>query len=112
VQEEAGLSGVEVVASLGHQTVEFRWQGNHYVRDEAYFLMITTGNTRYQEPERQFKRQWLSWDNALSRLTYEAEQEWLKRARRVWASQLKGRPRSESRRDLGKPQDEDTGSHL
>jgi len=39
VGEEAGLLQAEIVADLGHQTVEFEWQERHIVRDESFFLM-------------------------------------------------------------------------
>jgi len=39
VCEEAGLSEVEILADLGHQTVDFDWKGTHFVRDESCFLM-------------------------------------------------------------------------
>lgn len=111
VREEAGLSMLEIVAWLGWQTVEFDWQGAHYIRDETYYLMSTTSSTCYQEPERQFQRQWLSWDNARSQLTFEAEREWLRRAHLAWEIQLKGHLRSGSQQDRPAPQDEEEGSH-
>jgi len=39
VGEESGYADLEIVADLGTQTVEFDWDGRHYVRDEHYFLM-------------------------------------------------------------------------
>jgi 8-oxo-dGTP pyrophosphatase MutT (NUDIX family) len=93
VREEAGLSMLEIVASLGHQSVEFDWQDVHHIRNETYYLMTTTSSTQYQKPERQFERQWLTWENALSQLTFEAEREWLRRARLVWQVRLRGHPR-------------------
>jgi len=81
VREEAGLSNLEVLRDLGHQRVEFDWQGTHYVRDERCYLMATTSATAAQPPEAQFERRWLPWTQALARLTFEAEREWVRRAR-------------------------------
>ena len=86
VSEEAGLPGVEIVADLGQQTVEFDWEGTHYIRDERYFLMALRPDVDPVPPERQFERLWLSWAEALGRLTYGAEQEWMHRAWAAWKS--------------------------
>ena len=80
VREEAGLGELEIVADLGHQTIEFDWQGRHYVRDEFYFLMRLPAGATVAPPEDQFERLWLPWDEALARLTFQAEKEWLRRA--------------------------------
>jgi 8-oxo-dGTP pyrophosphatase MutT (NUDIX family) len=82
VCEETGLApqDVEILADLDHQTVEFDWQGHHYVRDESYFLMTLPPNVEPRRPERQFKCLWLSWQEALAQLTFEAEREWVRRA--------------------------------
>lgn len=110
VHEEAGLFSLEVVAWLGRQSVEFDWQGVHYIRNETYYLMTTTGSTRHEKPERQFERQWLSWEHALSQLTFEAEREWLRRAHLAWTSRLRGHPRSEPQPDRPARRDEEEGS--
>ncbi len=86
VAEEAGLSGLLLLADLGHQVVEFDWKGFHYTRDESCFLLALTASTRISEPEQQFQRLWLTWDEALARLTYQAERQWVERARRAAAS--------------------------
>jgi 8-oxo-dGTP pyrophosphatase MutT (NUDIX family) len=80
VEEEAGLSGLEILADLGHQTVEFDWKGYHYVRDESYFLMGQAADAAPSHHEKQFERLWLEWDEALARMTFEAEREWMRRA--------------------------------
>lgn len=84
VAEEAGLLDVEVLADLGHQVVVFNWDGYHYIRDESYFLMKVVPRARFQEPEYQFERLWLTWDDALAQLTFGAEREWIRRAREIW----------------------------
>ncbi len=91
VREEAGLLDLEVLADLGHQTVEFDWQGSHVVRDESYFLMALPEGVRIACPERQFECCWPTWEEALAQLTFEAEREWVRRAQAAWAGQ---RPRS------------------
>lgn len=81
VQEEAGLAHLEVVANLGHQQVEFDLEGQHIVRDEYYYLMSVPPGTEPQQAEKQFEPVWLPWEEARQRLTFEAEREWLRRAR-------------------------------
>lgn len=81
VCEEAGIAAVEIAADLGHQIVEFDWREHHYVRDESYFLMALARDATPGEPEKQFERLWLSWEDALTRLTFAAEREWVRRAR-------------------------------
>jgi 8-oxo-dGTP pyrophosphatase MutT (NUDIX family) len=85
VLEETGLAGVEVVADLGHQVVEFDHQDRLVVRDESYFLMIVQSRQGWGRPECRFERSWLTWDEALDRLTYEPEREWVRRGRQAWA---------------------------
>lgn len=86
VREEAGLSSLNTVRDLGQQVVEFDWRGYHYIRHESYFLLTTVPSTRYFEPEEQFERIWLPWDDALVQLTFEAEREWVRRAQSAWAT--------------------------
>lgn len=85
VGEEAGLSNLELLADLGHQIVEFDWKGHHYVRDESSFLMRLPPGTLPDPPEKQFRTLWLKWEEALARLTFEAEREWIRRAQVAWA---------------------------
>jgi 8-oxo-dGTP pyrophosphatase MutT (NUDIX family) len=82
VEEEAGLSGLEILADLGRQTVEFDYKGYHYVRDESYFLMTQPPEAAPGPPEKQFETLWLAWEGAQARMTFEAEREWLRRAMR------------------------------
>jgi len=80
VGEEAGLLQVELVADLGHQTVEFEWRDRHVIRDESFFLMIPVPGALPGPAEGQFEPVWLSWEEALAQLTFEAEREWVRRA--------------------------------
>ena len=86
VSEESGCADLEVRADLGTQVVEFDHEGRHVVRSERYFLMMPVGQAF--EPalrgEPQFEPVWLTWDEALASLTFEAEREWVRRAREVW----------------------------
>ena len=82
VAEESGYADLGTIADLGHQTVEFDYKGTHVIRDEQYFLMglRSTRRAEREEKESQFIPGWLSWDEALSELTFEAEREWVRRA--------------------------------
>lgn len=80
VHEESGLSNLTVVSDLGKQQVSFSFEGRRYLRDECYFLMTVPASAKHAHPEAQFKRLWLAWNDALTRLTFEAEQEWIRRA--------------------------------
>jgi len=83
VTEESGYIDLEVTADLGHQVVEFDYQGAHVVRDEYYFLarIHSLRQMEREEQEFQFIPDWLDWDDALSELSYEPEREWVRRAR-------------------------------
>jgi ADP-ribose pyrophosphatase YjhB (NUDIX family) len=96
--EEAGLASVQILADLGRQTVEFDWKGVHTVRDESYFLMVPSDGGGSGQPEVQFEVEWLPWGEALARLTFDAEREWLKRARTAWNRQLADKSPAEPRR--------------
>ena len=84
VQEEAGLWGLDVVADLGHQTVEFDSQGRHTLRDESAFLMVWPKGAPSGPSESQFRPLWLTWEEAQRHLSFKAEREWLRRAERAW----------------------------
>ena len=88
VHEESGLNKLEVVSNLGNQQVSFTFEGRHYLRDESYFLMTVPAGATHAHPEAQFKRLWLAWKDALTKLTFEAEQEWIRRARIAWDRRL------------------------
>ena len=83
-REESGYIGLAVQADLGTQVVEFDYAGRHIVRTERYFLMALADNPDSPSGgEEQFEPAWLPWDEALAALTFEAEQEWVRRARQV-----------------------------
>jgi len=83
VREEAGYSGLVVCADLGEQLVEFDHAGWHFVRKERYFLMELRdpGLEPAGGGESQFHPFWLDWGEAVEALTFEAEREWVRRAR-------------------------------
>jgi 8-oxo-dGTP pyrophosphatase MutT (NUDIX family) len=84
-REESGYADLMVLGDLGSQRVQFDYQGRHVVRVERYFLMEPTGPGRVRagRGEAQFEPVWMTWDEALDSLTFEAEREWVRRARRA-----------------------------
>ena len=82
-REESGYAGLVLKADLGTQVVEFDRDGRHVVRTERYFLMALVEQAFEPAPrgEPQFEPAWLTWDEALAALTFEAEREWVRRAR-------------------------------
>jgi len=85
VREESGYAELKILSDLGTQLVEFDWNGRHYIRDEHYFLMGLRSErkiARNRYDEHQFIPAWVTWDEALALLTFEAEREWVRRARR------------------------------
>ena len=86
VTEESGYTGLTVLADLGHQVVEFEYKDAQVVRDEYYFLLALQDERRVEREakELQFIPDWIRWDQVLSELSYEAEREWVRRARAAW----------------------------
>jgi 8-oxo-dGTP pyrophosphatase MutT (NUDIX family) len=84
VREESGYDDLAVQADLGEQIVEFDYKGKHVVRTERYFLMALVDPTALpSDSENQFEPEWLTWGGALQALTFEAEREWVRRARQM-----------------------------
>lgn len=81
VREETGLRDLVIQTDLGHQLVEFEWRGRHCIRDESCFLVTSSQDVQPARPEKQFERLWLTWEEALERITFEAERAWVRRAR-------------------------------
>lgn len=86
-REESGYRGLEIKADLGSQRVAFEKEGCHVLRTERYFLMTLNKPASRQtgRGESKFHPMWLTWDRALGALTFEAEREWVRRARRAAA---------------------------
>ncbi|HOT92742.1 MAG TPA: NUDIX domain-containing protein [Anaerolineae bacterium] len=85
VTEETGYDDLEIVADLGEQLVAFSLGNSMVRRIEHYFLMRTRSLHQINRPaddEQQFFTIWVSWDEVIPNLTFEAEQEWIRRARR------------------------------
>ncbi len=86
IAEEAGYDDLEIVADLGEQLVAFPLDDKVVQRVEHYFLMrarTLRQTERPQSDEQQFFTIWVPWDEVLSHLTFEAEQAWIRRARRL-----------------------------
>jgi 8-oxo-dGTP pyrophosphatase MutT (NUDIX family) len=83
VREESGYEDLEIIADLGIQVVEFDTDEQHVVRTEHYYLMALGHDVTSErgEGERQFEPVWYTWDRALEVLSFEAEREWVRRAR-------------------------------
>jgi bis(5'-nucleosidyl)-tetraphosphatase len=83
VSEESGYADLEIVADLGQQVEEFDTKGSHVTRNEHYYLMRLRSScqTERDRVDLQFAPAWVTWDEALSELTYPVEREWVRRAR-------------------------------
>ena len=81
VREESGYMDLVIQTDLGIQQVEFERNGKHTIRTEHYFLMTLSDEQNQAQPELDRLPLWLSWDEALKRLTYEVERDWVRRAR-------------------------------
>jgi len=83
-REESGYTDLVLGADLGTQVIEFERRGRPVARTERYFLMTLAGDPDSPSGgEEQFEPAWLAWDGALAALTFEAEREWVRRARRM-----------------------------
>ncbi len=86
VREEAGYANLEVVADLGTQQIQFLdpFRERQVTRDERYFLMRLRdkGRPEREKTDRQFISIWVPAAAAVTRLTFEAEREFVRRALR------------------------------
>ncbi len=86
VVEETGYDDIEIIADLGEQLVAFPLGEKIVRRTEHYFLMRARSLHQAERPvpdEQQFFTIWVPWDEISTHLTFEAEQEWIRRARRI-----------------------------
>ena len=85
VREESGYRRLTIEADLGRQRVAFDDEGHRVVRTERYFLMRLgeAADRPAGDGEAKFDPVWLTWDEALDMLTFEAERNWIRRARRA-----------------------------
>ena len=84
VREESGYSDIVIVKDLGEQLVAFQYNGRQVQRTEYFYLMRAQSSQPHPRPEDdedQFFTTWVDWDQAAEAITFEAEREWLKRAR-------------------------------
>jgi len=94
VHEEAGYAKLRIVADLGPQQVQFvdPYRERQVTRDERFFLM----GLRDEQPserevgEAQFEPIWVSAADAVARLSFETEREFVRRALR-WLEEDEGR---------------------
>ncbi|HQE94240.1 MAG TPA: NUDIX domain-containing protein [Anaerolineae bacterium] len=84
VVEETGYDDIEIVADLGEQWIAFPLGDKIVRRTEHYFLMRARSLHQTERPrldEQQFFTIWVPWNEAITHLTFEVEQEWIRRAR-------------------------------
>ncbi|MGC9356849.1 MAG: NUDIX domain-containing protein [Anaerolineae bacterium] len=83
VTEESGYDDLEILADLGEQLVVFPLGKQAIRRTEYYFLIQLNSSKKVQRPkvDEEFFPIWVSWDEALEHLTFDAEREWVSRAR-------------------------------
>jgi 8-oxo-dGTP pyrophosphatase MutT (NUDIX family) len=84
VSEESGYLDLRIVADLGTHTVKFDRLGKRGVRSEHYFFMSLENEAHRGSGLARFEPRWLSWDEALAQLTFEAEKQWLRRVKPFW----------------------------
>jgi 8-oxo-dGTP diphosphatase len=84
VREESGYADIVIEKDLGEQLVAFQYNGQQVQRTEYFYLMRVLSKQPHVRPEvdeNQFFTTWVDWDQAVDVLTFEAEREWLRRAR-------------------------------
>jgi 8-oxo-dGTP pyrophosphatase MutT (NUDIX family) len=87
--EETGYVDLQIVADLGRQTVEFDYQGEHFIREEYYFLMQLRSErqvSRTSEDEKQFYPRWTPLAKTVDLLTFESEKNVALRALQLFPS--------------------------
>lgn len=86
VQEESGYADLELVAALGQQLVAFALGAATVQRTEYYYLLRARSRQQIERPpddDAQFFSIWVSWEEALEHLTFEAERDWIHKALRA-----------------------------
>jgi 8-oxo-dGTP pyrophosphatase MutT (NUDIX family) len=87
IEESGCCRDLTILADLGEMVVHFEYNGRHYRRTEYYFLMTAGKTGPPSSGEAEFIPTWLTWAEAEASLSYEAEREWLRRAREFLSSQ-------------------------
>lgn len=75
--EESGYADLDIVQDLGMNDVQFVDGNKEVVRTEHYFLLRLVSDRRMRRDEKdeaQFSVIWVALDEAVARLTFEAEQ--------------------------------------
>ncbi len=83
VIEETGYRSPVIVASLGSTLNTFAHEGEQVCRYETYFLMHLKDErwgARREEEVRKFDVLWTTVEDAMAKLTFESEREFLRRA--------------------------------
>jgi ADP-ribose pyrophosphatase YjhB (NUDIX family) len=81
--EESGYAQLEIVQDLGVNDVSFTNGNREVVRTEHYFLLRLVGERMLRRDEKdaaQFAVLWVALEDAVARLTFEAEQDVAARA--------------------------------
>ena len=85
IREESGYADLQLITSLGMQVVEFDLpeKSQHVIRQEFYFLfrLASLRQVGRDPHELQFEPGWLTLDEAMVQLSYQAEREFVRRAR-------------------------------
>lgn len=86
VSEESGYDDLEIIAPLGQQLVAFTMGSYAVQRTEIFYLMQARSRRQILRPQEdeQFFPIWVTWDEAPTHLTFEVEQEWLRRAHHAY----------------------------
>jgi 8-oxo-dGTP pyrophosphatase MutT (NUDIX family) len=95
VAEESGYCDLQVLADLGAQVVEFDYEGAHYVRTEHYFLATLASAAQVERGKKdanQFRIVWVPLGQAVTMLTYAAEQEVARKAISAYEAHLAEKP--------------------
>ncbi len=92
VCEESGYCDLQIIASLGNNTITFQWGESLITRLEYYYLMRLCSEQNVGatfnpgSEEALFKVRWSdTFDEAEDLLTYEGEKLFARRARQAWA---------------------------
>lgn len=87
VAEEGGYAGLKIVVSLGTGVAEFDLpdKSEHIVREDFFFLLEAAGDApieqeRNEDDRARFAPFWLSFEEALAGITFEAERIFVQRA--------------------------------
>lgn len=86
VGEESGYWETEILADLGYDLSEFKYQEKNIIRTEHYFLMRADPNkkgnpTPMGEEEKLFYPIWIPIDTAETMMTYPSEKNFIRRAK-------------------------------